>query len=405
MFTQPQNRFLFLYPFRIAQLSILVSLGLHVFSCMEEGRPLLRFGPGTILAFILMGFGLLSQYMGVLMTNTEWNGYIDQLTKSAILLIMIEAMAYNVYRVWAIQAAVLFSTLWWVKAGLRLGASGATYGGDRIMGPGVSMVENPNGFAYMFCIVLCTYLYFFQQYPNKYLKGSFLLLAIAALYSIFNTGSRTGIMILVILLIFLLPKYFVQHKMALTLTSVAVVLLLGSVGAMNIERFKTIPESIRSFFSGETINLEMTEGADEHSAVERRLKNRDTWSLIKDYPVFGIGMNPDESVFAEEFPYATGQVHNSILMAGRQMGLIGMTLYGSLVALLFIKGRAIQRIAGPGWASASDLGWTFKLQAVGFAVGGNFSPMPWNTYLFILVGSATAMYINLREMGYIRAKY
>lgn len=399
LFTQPQNRFYFLYPYRIAQLSILLALACHFFACMQEQRPLIRMGPTTFIAVLLLAFGMISQYAGPLMTNTAWNAAVDNLVKSCIVMIMIEAMAYTIYRVWAVQATILLATLWWVKAGLRLGSAGATYGGDRIMGPAVSIVENPNGFAYLFCIVLPIYLYFYQQYPNKYLKGFFLFLALAAVYSILNTGSRTGVVVLIAMSLFLVPKYFFKHKVALIVVSAGIFIIMGSVGALNIERFKTIPTSIKSFLSGEEPDMRTArQDMDVHSATERRLKNRDTWRLIKQYPLLGVGMNPDQSEFAADFPYATGDVHNELLMAGKQMGIIGMALYLSMIMVLFFGGRSVQLRTRGWWPAMSDLGWTFKLQAVGFLVGGMFSPVPWNAVLFILAGSASALLLNMREM-------
>jgi hypothetical protein len=403
-FTQPQNRFLFFYPFKIAQLSILIAMGLHLASVLTEERPLLRMGPATILGFTLMFFGLIAQYFGALQTNTGWNGYIDQLMKSALVMILLDAMATTIYRVWAVQATVLLATLWWVKAGLRLGTSGAFYGGDRIMGPGVSMVENPNGFAYMFCVVLPVYLYFYQQYPKKYFRIFFMVLIFSAIYSIFNTGSRTGMVLMISLGVFLFPKYLMKYKVALIIGAIATSMILGATGQMNIERFKTIPDSIRAFFSDEELSLERTEGADDHSAVERKLKNRDTWALIKEYPLFGVGMNPNEGEFAGRFPYATGQVHNEWLMAGRQMGFIGIGLYFSLLILIGAYGWRVKRYAEGWWPAMADLGWTLRLQALAIFVGGSFSPMPWNIFTFVLAGAASALWMNLRleyiEQGY-----
>jgi O-antigen ligase len=397
--TQPQNRFLFLHPFKIAQVAFILGGFFHILSVSSEDKPLIRMGPATIFSIILILAGLLSQYFGPLMTNTAWNGYIDQLTKSAVAVILLEATATNIYRVWAVQWTILVCTLWWVKAGLRLGSAGVTYAGDRIMGPAVSMVENPNGFAYFTCVTMCIYLYFFQQTKQKYLKLGFLALTLIGIWIVLNTGSRTGMVLLVALSFFLLPKYGGQHKVALVIIIAATPLILGSIGAMNIERFKTIPDSIRSFLSGEELSLDQAalEGADEHSAVERKLKNRDTWALIKEYPVFGVGMNPNESLFAEDYPFAQGQVHNEILMAGRQMGIPGMILYLTMLGIIIQRGWKVQQYAKGWWPGLSDLGWTLKLQGLTILVGGMFAPLPWNTYTLVLMGSASALWLNLQE--------
>lgn len=396
--TQPQNRFVFLHPFRIAQLAFLIAAFFHILAVMQEEKPLIRFGPATIVSLILLFWGFIAQYFGPMIAHTGWNGYLDQLVKSCIAVILLEATATNIYRVWAVMGTILLSTLWWMKAGLRLGTAGATYAGDRIMGPAVSMVENPNGYAFFTCVTIVVYLYFYQQYTNKYLKIGFLAMAIASIWIVFNTGSRTGMVMLVAMAFFLFPKYGGQHKIALLVTVALIPTILGTVGAMNMERFRTIPDSIRAFISGEELSLDQTVGADDHSAVERKLKNRDTWALIKDYPILGAGMNPSNSEMASRgYGFATGQVHNELLMAGRQMGFLGMGLYLAMLGITFQRGWKVQNYARKWWPAMADLGWSFKMMAAIILVGGQFNPMPWNTYTMVLMGAASALWMNLQN--------
>jgi len=396
MFVQPQNRFLFLYPFRIANLCILTAAALHVLSCLQERRPLIRFGPATIMALLLLMSGLISLYVGTYQTSTAWNSYIDNLAKGVVALILVEAMATSVERVWAIQATMMISTLWWIKAGLRLSLGGATYAGDRVMGAAVSMVENPNGFAYMLCVFLPVYLFFYQQVPQKYIKAFFLAITLSAVYIVFETGSRTGLVSLILLGVFLIPKYGRHHIKTLALIGVAVFFLLSAVGELNIQRFRSIPDSIRSFLSGE-IKESSQLSQDEESAQARRLKNRDTWALIKDHPLFGVGVSADESKYADRYPHAAGQVHNELLMAGRQMGIIGMGLYVAMLLIIFTRGRDVQRMSVEWWPALSDLGWTYKMQTLVFVVGGAFSPLPWIPPQMLIVGSVSALWLNARQ--------
>ena len=391
MFTAPQNRFPFLSPLHIADLSVMGAVGMHLLSAGQRGG-ILKMGPASVLTILLMLFGLLSQYTGALQTDTRWNGYIDILMKSSTVALLVEATCTSVKRVWLVQLTLLLATLWWIKGGLRLSSAGATCQGDRLMGPAVGLVENPNGFAYMMCVILPTYLYFFIHFRTVWMRWCALGLAIADIFITLRTGSRTGMLCLIAIGAFLLPRYGAQRKLALTTVAVAIVLLSSSIGALNIERFKSIPQSLLHFFgAGEEKDVHAL-NMDEQSAYERRMKNHDTWRLIKEYPLFGIGMNPDQSLYAEEFPFATGQVHNELLMAGREMGIIGMTLHLSLLATLFALGVLCQRHFAGWWPAAADLGWTFKVQAVAFAVGGFFSPLPWSAPFMILVASCSALW-------------
>jgi hypothetical protein len=399
LMVQPQNRFPFLWPLHIADISFIAALGLHLISALQERRPLFRAGPGTITALLLLMFGMISQYGGgPLQTSTGWNGYIDILVKNSLVLILIEATAFTVERVWAVQTTMCLASLWWVKGGLRLSAAGATYAGDRLMGPTVGLIENPNSFAYMMCVLIPLYLYFFQQRKEKVVRLFFLGLAISAVYIILETGSRTGMMALLVLGFFLLPRYGAKHQVALIAVGAAIVLILPFVGGKNIERFKSIPRSVNAFFLGE-VQDDKDISQDEQSAQERRMKNTDTWALIKEYPIFGVGVNAEEGLYQNKFQWAVGQVHCEILMAGRQMGMIGMSLYIAFLAVLFALGRRVQKFTAGWWPDVSDLGWTFKMQTLVFIVGGAFSPLPWNAPELILVGSVSALWANVQEVA------
>ena len=397
LLVQPQNRFTFLWPLRIANLSFIIATGLHVMSCLEGRRQLVRLGPATALAFVLLFFAMLSQHFGAYQVSSGWNAYLDIIVKNCLLLIMAEALATSVERVWAVQMTMLFCTLWWVKGGLRLSALGATYTGDRLMGAAVSLIENPNGFAYMMCVFLPLYLYAYQQAPKKWQKGVFFACALSAVWIVFETGSRTGLVTLIALGTLLMPYYGKNHFRAMAIIGVALVLIFPLTGEKNRERFRTIPDSIASFLGGEKEgdeNNPLTQ--DEISARDRGDKNKQTWAMIKENLIFGLGINPDVTSLVERFPHAPGQVHCEILMAGRQMGIIGMGMYVGFVSIIFFGGWWVKLNAAH-WPAVRDLGWTFQMQAVAIAVGGFFSPLPWHAPMMLLAGSASALVCILKE--------
>ena len=396
LMVQPQNRFTFLWPLHIADLSFIAAIGLHGLSCLESRRSLLRMGPGTVLALTLLFFAMLSQQFGRYQISPAWNSYLDMIVKNSLLLILVESMATSVERVWAVQMTMLFSTLWWIKGGLRLSALGATYAGDRLMGAGVSLVENPNGFAYMMCVFLPLYLYAYQRATRGWVRWSFLACAVAAVWIVFETGSRTGLVTLIAIGIFLLPHYAGHRWKTLVLVAVAIAFLYPLTGEKNRARFRTIPQSFAAFFGSNESEERKAMTQDEQSADERQAKNRDTWALIKENLVFGVGVNPDSSKYVDRFPMASGQVHCEILMAGRQMGLIGMGIYAGFISIVFFGGWWVRRQAAH-WPAVRDLGWTIQIQAVAIAVGGAFSPLPWHAPMMILVGSASALVHVLKE--------
>lgn len=398
MLVQPQNRFLFLWPLHIADIAFIGAIALHGLSCLEGKTPLVRVGPATLLAFALLFFATLSQNFGAYQFSPGWNADIDVLVKNSLLLILVEAMATSVQRIWAVQMTTLFCTLWWVKGGLRLSAMGATYSGDRLMGAAVSLIENPNGFAYMMCVFLPLYLYAYQQAPKKWQRWFFLACALAAVWIVFETGSRTGMVTLIAVGACLLPHYGKNHFRTLAIIAGALVLIYPLTGELNRQRFRTIPQSVKAFFSEEEeeedSNRPMTQ--DEISADDRQQKNRQTWEIIKENLIFGIGMNPDVRPLVERFPHAPGQVHCEILMAGRQMGIIGMGIYAGFLAVIFFGGWWVKENAAH-WPAVRDLGRTFQVQAVAIIVGGSFCPLPWHPPIMIFAGSVSALVHVLKE--------
>lgn len=395
LFVQPQNRFTFLWPLHIADLSFMGAVGLHIMACVQDRRPIMRFGPATIVSVLLLVFAMLSQYIGEYQISSDWNPYIDIIVKNATLCILLEAMLTSVQRVMATQLVVLVATFWWIKAGVRLAQAGATYGGDRLMGAAVGMIENPNGFAYMMCVFLPVYLYMFQQARRAWERWVFLALMLAGVYIVFKTGSRTGLVTLMLLAVFILRRYGRQHLKGLLLIMLAIVVLFPLSGERNIQRFKTIPQSVKGFFGlGGGKEREGPMNQDEQSADERARKNEHTWGLIKEHLFFGVGVRPDESRYAARWPMATGQVHCEILMAGKQMGMIGMGLYVAYWSILLVGGGLVRRRAC-GRDAVADLGWTFQLQGLCIMVGGSFCPMPWHPPLMILSASVSALLANL----------
>ena len=391
-YVQPQNRFVFLWPLHIADLSFAATVGLHGIACLRNGKPFVRFGPATILSFLLLFFAFLSQYTGRFQISSAWNPYIDIITKNAILVILLEAMLDTPKRVWATQMVILVATLWWMKSGLSLVHSGAVYGsGGRFSGGSISLIENPNGFAYMLCVYLPLYLYVFECAKKKWEAMTGLALAFADVFLILKTGSRTGLVTLVPLGSFILFRLGRTHQEGLIASLVAIAVLFPLTGEQNMARFRTIPVQIRHFLGNEAVTNEpirpMTQ--DEQSADERKAKNRDTWALIKKYPLFGVGVCPADAAF-REFPMADGQVHCETLMAGRQMGLVGIFLHWGFILTLLIGGGIVRYRAGD-WTAAANLGRVFQLQAVAISVGGSFCPLPWGLPTLAAAACASAL--------------
>lgn len=388
LMVQPQNRFPVLWPLHIANVSFIAAAVLHILACLKDERPILKFGTATKLGLVLLGFAFLANYGSPYQDVHVWNPWIDTLAKNVLVMMFIEAMCTTVRRVWVVQMTNLVCTLWWLKAGLRLASAGATYSGDRMMGAAVGLIENPNSFAYNMCVFLPFYLYAFEHTRNMFLRWAFLAGAVAGVYVVLKTGSRTGLVTLIAMGVFMVRHYRKLRLRNVALVVLAIFLIVPLSGEGNIQRFKTIPQSMASFFGhGKVREGPLTQ--DEQSAEERQAKNRDTWKLIKAYPLFGVGFSPSWTIISQ-FGMARGQVHCEIMRAGVQMGFIGMGLYAGILLLGFLKGLRIQR----DWKDCpevADMGWLFCMQSLLIAVGGSFCPMPWLSPMMVMAGSASAL--------------
>src|SRR5512139_1446675 len=106
---QPQNRFTFLYNWHIGDIAVIAAFGFHLLAVAQEGRPIIRFGRATRLALTLMAASFISLHAGPLQTSSEWNALMDIIFKNSYVLILAEAMAFNVNRVWGLMATLVIA--------------------------------------------------------------------------------------------------------------------------------------------------------------------------------------------------------------------------------------------------------------------------------------------------------
>ncbi len=401
LMVQPQNRFPILYNLRIANFTAIVCVLFHFAAFVTEKKPLIRWNPATILSLVLLFLGLLAQYFGPLKSTFEWNTDIDALVKNVLITVLVDAMAFNTARVWAVVMTLILGSLWWVKAGVRLAQAGATFAGDRLMGPAVSLVDNPNGFAYLMSLFIPMYFFLYKSTRYRYERIAMLVLMLTSVFIVFQTGSRTGFLIVAVLGCLIFPTFVRQYRMSSIVLVVGMFVVVGLISPSNIVRLKTIGASIESFMLGEyKESYEMT--PDEATAQERRVKNRDTWELIKEYPILGAGIYADQTMF-DRWPMARGATHNELLMAGRQMGFPGIILYVAFLLQLTWQGWTVYRSARHTWLDAANLGSLMLACAFVFIVGGIFSPGAFNPLMLILCACISALARTLRESAYATA--
>ncbi|MFT5125559.1 MAG: hypothetical protein ACI9TH_001085 [Kiritimatiellia bacterium] len=398
LLTQPHFRFPFLIPFHLGDIAIAGGVGLHVINCMENSRPFFFFGPATKLALILMLTGLASHYFNPHQLDTAWNVDIDGIVKVCVVVILLEAQTDTIYKAVAIMATTVVGTLWWIKGGVRLASAGMTWGsGDRLMGANVSIIKNPNDFAYLMVFMIPAYFYFFRICKNRYLRLFFLGCMGSAAYIALETGSRTGFLALATAMALIAPVMWKFYKTTLVGAAIAGILMFSVISGGNIERFKSIKESILVIFKQQDTYSEDVSQVDAESAESRVIKARAAWSVIIDYPLMGVGTNPKPRLF-EGRENAGGMVHNEILMAGRHMGLPGMAIYLFAVFMPMVIGLRIHKMAKDYWPEIAALGLTVFTQACIVVVGGMFSPSLFHFPHMLMMTVSAGAYVHLKKL-------
>ena len=405
LLTQPQFRFYFLIPFHLADIAFIGGFAFHVLDCMNNKKPFIRFGPATKLACVLLATSLCAHYFNPHQLTTTWNVDIDGMVKVSLIVILLEAQVDTIYKAVGIMGTVVIGTAWWIKGGVRLAQAGMTWGsGDRLMGANVSIIKNPNDFAYLMAFMIPAYFYFFQITKNKYLRLMFLGMILGAAYIILETGSRTGFLTLIsaggcIALIMWKEHKALLGGMAASLVfGLPILIASGVISEGNINRIKTIKDSFYVIFADEEELTGEIGGVDvdAESAESRVIKARAAWDIIVRYPL-GVGTEPRPYLF-EGNKQAGGMVHNEILMAGRHMGFPGMFIYIVSLVMPITLGLKIYKRARDFWPEVAYLGRVVAIQALVVIVGGMFSPSLFHFPHMLMVTTTCCVYVHLNTM-------
>ena len=403
LITQPHFRFTQLMVLRLGKLTFGLAFVFHVIDCMGSGRALIRLGAATKLALVLLTFVLLTHYFNPNQWNHRPNALYDSLWKVCAVVIILEAQMDNIYRSAAVLGTLAVGTLWWLKGGVRLAQAGATWGtGDRLMGANVSIIQNPNDFAYQLVFIIPVYFFFYNVVRHKYVKWAMLGLVFVAAFIALETGSRTGLLAFGALIMVMLPRLIREYKGALMVGVVGMVVLWAVIiSPGNKERLGGVFDAIAIGLGMKEESQTAVVKADAESAGSRRIKAKAAWDAIMKYPVLGMGTNPDPAVYPD--PNAGGMVHNEILMAGRTMGLPGMVIYLLSLIIPIRLGNQVFRRAKVYWPEIAELGYAVRNQMVVVILGGAFSPSLFHfphMMCFVAVASAHKLLMDrMKEDG------
>ncbi|MFL5482795.1 MAG: O-antigen ligase family protein [Gemmatimonadaceae bacterium] len=135
---------------------------------------------------------------------------------------------------------------------------------------------------------------------------------------------------------------------------------------------------------------------------------------MKAYPVFGLGISnfpraectisPKLNMISRTGPIRCKAPHNSYVQAGAETGVVGLTLWVSLVIGSIVSLLRLRRRLPPWWSHGTEderllySATTFiPLAVIGFAVTAFFVSFAWMDTIYIIAALITGVFLALKE--------
>jgi O-antigen ligase len=251
-----------------------------------------------------------------------WDMFNDAVLKQAIFVFFVAVLLRSPRHVALFIATYLFALLWIYQEAVRGLITGNlvwyNQGIMRLHG-GVDRYRHPNGLglAGLSCLPLLYYMR--RVWRRRWMQLAILLCLVLAVLCIVYSGSRTGYVgvVAVLLVIWVTSRHKVRN-----LLLIVVFALLASVA---------MPEQYLKRF--ETIGGEEIEGASQDARI---LLMRDAWGIFLQYP-YGIGV--DSFIFVRLTKYGNERgrqdVHNLYLQILTHLGIQGLIAFVWMIITLF----------------------------------------------------------------------
>ena len=243
-------------------------------------------------------------YFTIAFVRTEWDlrRFIFIFIASQILRILEPLYMHVTQGYWGSQASM----------------SGGTEFLERLAGSPYDSV-NPNGLAFIICTTL-PFLYFMQSISWKHRLG-FISMTPLLLYALLLTGSRSGLIALLIVYLAIVVK---SRK--------RVLLLAGGIVALVVGFSNMSPDMQDRYLSI------FGEGQKNAATADERIEGmKEQFWVVLHRPIFGhgLGTSPEANYhFTSAGPYAGDDLpaHNLYLEVAQELGLVGLVIF-----ILFMK--------------------------------------------------------------------
>lgn len=246
--------------------------------------------------------------------------------------------------------------------------------------------DNPLSLAEFFVYLMPVILYRFSGARGQY--RALLAVGLAALFvALWLTGSRGGLLValLVCSVYWLLSywRFFSGNTKAFSVFLIVVLLVHVTYFAVGFIYEKGLVAQSVSFYRLDDV---------EKSTYSRALQYFEVFSVLRDNPFFGLGLQQN---FAKEFEEIR-RIDNYYLRVGLEAGVVGILLFVGFIVSLYLSVHA----AGSRYDSPDA--HAFRAMAIALVVGFSgiklFLSMPTNNvYFFAVMGLVTGYYARLRN--------
>lgn len=382
-YVAPQEYLSFLKPFRLAFSAIIVAV-LAYMAGPRHGKPFLRIDSETNLLFLLV------LLVAASIPGSMWRGgsldiFLNVYVKSVILFLLlanvITSLSHLKKILWTVMGSCVFLMLIAIK---NYATGNFELKGMRIIGGLSGIAHNPNDLALALSLTLPIAFAFLQISKKPILRGLYLGYIGLGTIAIICTFSRSGFITLstAFALYFLgivRKNVFKAICLLIIITPLAVTVMPASYS-----------ERISSIFD---ISKDET-----GSAQERKEITFASLEVMKEYPLFGVGLGCNILGLVEK-GINWRQSHNVYLQLGCDVGIPGLTVF----LLLFLKLIKDMNTASKNRVPSSEaremrsLARGLRNGLICFAVGAPFSPVAYNFYFYYLGGFALALKNILRD--------
>lgn len=286
---------------------------------------------------------------------------------------------------WAIGLASMVNIL----ASLRFGSM---VNGRFAMQFGTLMNPNDYGTHMLLCAPFLLFM-FFSSNRISFLRLLSISAAALGLFMVFRTGSRSAILALGAMMLFILVRATVSQR----------IVLVSSLGLLSFVALLTLPRvTLQRYVTIFTNQVEDVESMHEYlvsvgSSEARKELLKNSLRLTFENPLFGVGPGMfavgEADLATSEGQRGHWQVsHNSYTEVSSESGIPGFLFF--VLTMLFAMGTLwrIYRLASqsPALVFARNLSFCLLLSLVGFSISIFFASMAYRYYVPALVGLVVA---------------